>query len=99
MREKFDLAFFDMCNPRHMCSVIIHDRKIFCAIFGLVQLKFHFLTSVSVRLFVEFLIGIQYMTNVTAHKRAVCIKMHKVIYMSIAHKYRCSSLVKTEAII
>ena len=49
--KKFDLAFLDMCNPRHMCSVFINDRKIFCAIFGLVQLKFR-----RMRLFVEFLI-------------------------------------------
>ena len=51
-REKFDLAFFDMCNPRHIDSVIKSDRKIVCGRFGAVQPEFHFLAPV--RLFVEF---------------------------------------------
>ena len=41
--KKFNLSFFDMCNPRHMYSVIKHYRKIVCRRFGPVQLKFYFL--------------------------------------------------------
>ena len=43
VRKKFDMAFSDMCNPRHIYSVTKDDRKIVCRSFGPVQAEFHFL--------------------------------------------------------
>ena len=55
-RKKFDLAFFDMCNPRYMFSVNEHNRKIVCRRLGSAQATFYFLSPDKVRLFFEFLI-------------------------------------------
>ena len=56
VREKFDLAFIDICNPRNMYLETKHDRKIVCGRFGPAKPNFHLLAPVKVRLFVEFLL-------------------------------------------
>ena len=75
--KKFDLSFFEMCYPRHMCSVIIHDRKIFCGRFGPVQ-PFHLLVPVKVRILAEFLIF-------TSHKFKQIIYQYNKLKLGILY--------------